>query len=223
MQTTDLRTCCRKTTRDRNASDPMNSVRTLLAMGLSGFLAHCIAPSQHDPRKWPEYKVAFADPIPHKDPTLDPAPWRPDQLVELQHQLVVEQALGPTFSLVSESEAMLLIRPFDAKVDGMPDGQIGRYQEGANFVECDPALAGGYEALRACVGHEIGHWLHLRHVCREPNEVGGCSPVGYGVALMNPSLAYGDATTNETFSQSVPTSLDLDEFRATRGTPVSTP
>lgn len=185
--------------------------------------AHCVAPSQHDSSKWPTYTVALAEPIHHSDITLDPAPWRVDQLRAIQDEIMALWALGPTFVITQEDQAKLLIRPFDAKVDGMPKDQVGRYQEGTNFIECDPARAEGYEALKTCIGHEIGHWLRLRHVCQQPYEVGECSPVGYGVAMMNPSISYGDPITHEAFSQATPTDLDLAEFRATRATDTISP
>jgi hypothetical protein len=164
-------------------------------------------PTQNDPR-YGTVTVAFGAPI-------DSAgPWRADQLTELRAQLTVLNALGPTFVEASEGTATLVVRPFDS--GPRCERGAGRYTPGTTFVEVDPACTQGYTALRATMGHEIGHALGMSHVCARIGETSDCSIVGIGFAMMNPSLSYGDVFIMEgphDIASDVPTSLDLAEWR----------
>lgn len=177
------------------------------------FVTGCVAPDQHDAGRYGTYGVALAAPFKHDDPTLDAGPWRPDQVDVIQKCYKTFERLGPTFPIVTEGQARILLRPYNAAVDSVDPKQAGRYLPESPIVECDPARTPGYEALCACVAHETGHFLGMQHICMQPEEASDCSPVGYGVAVMNPSVVYGDTAKNETVSQSTPTDLDLAEFR----------
>jgi hypothetical protein len=186
-------------------------VRCLLVVFV--LAAGCVSPDQHDAAKYGTYGVALAAPFKHADPTLDAGPWRPDQVDVIAKCYQTFERLGPLFPIVTEGQARILLRPYNASVDSTDPRQGGRYSPGSPIVECDPARTPGYEALCACVAHETGHFLGMQHICMQADEVPDCSPVGYGVAVMNPSIVYGDTAKNETVSQSTPTGLDLAEFR----------
>jgi hypothetical protein len=180
----------------------------ILRLTLLVALLPACAPSQHDPQRYGSITVAFG-------PALDSAgPFRADQLDELVKELTALEALGPSFVVGSEGAADLVVRPFDSGPRCLRGS--GRFTVGTRFVEIDPACAPGMTALRAAMGHEIGHALGMQHVCFG-SEIADCSPVGRGVALMNPNLSYGDATdpnaTVNDIATDVPTELDLAEFR----------
>jgi len=188
-------------------------IRVLFACAFAlSALNACVAPSQHDEKKWGSLSVALG-------PSLaEGLAWRPDQAAEIQKALDAAEALGPAFPLVSEADAQMVIRPFFSKGPCTPGMQVGRFAPGTHFVECNPDCAQGYMELRTCVIHELGHLLGMGHVCLEHREVADCSPVGYGYAVMNPQIAYGDAFDDMSVSVSTdrPTDLDLAEYRRTR-------
>lgn len=173
----------------------------------------CVAPDQHDASRYGTYGVVLVAPSKHADPTLDAGPWRPDQVDVIQKCYRTLERIGPVFPFVTEDQAKIRVRPYNAAVDSLDPKQAGRYSPGSPIVECDPVRTQGYEALCACVAHETGHLLGMQHVCTQTGEAPDCSPVGQGVAIMNPSVVYGDTSKNETVSQSTPTDLDLAEFR----------
>lgn len=183
-------------------------MRFLLAVAVL-FVVSCVAPSQHDPARWSRISVAFGAPI-------DSAgPWRDDQLAELRAELPALDALGPSFVEATDGSADLVVRPFDSGAECRLGA--GRYTLGASFVEIDAACTGGYTGLRAAMGHEIGHALGMSHVCTHDGEASDCSPVGYGFAMMNPRLSYGDALDSgpNDIASDAPTEFDLAEFRRT--------
>lgn len=180
---------------------------------LAALLLSC-APSQHDPNAQP-ITVAFGPSI-----GVTPLVWRDDQFAELRTELRALAALGPSFVEASEGVAAYVVRPFDSG-PGCPLG-AARWTPGTAFVEVDAACCHGFTELRAAVGHELFHAVtgSARHVCLYAGELPDCSPVGYGSALLNPRLSYGDAADPAAqyndIATSVPTQLDLDEWRRVR-------
>lgn len=172
-------------------------------------LTACV-PSQHDEAHYGRVTIAFGAPLDSS------GPWRGDQIAELRAELSALDALGPTFIEASEGSAQIVVRPFDSG----PSCALGagRWLPGTSFIEIDPACAHGYAELRTAMGHEVGHALGLAHVCTRPGETADCSVVGFGFAMMNPSLSYGDVFSdmgpNDIVSDA-PTDLDLAEFRRT--------
>ena len=85
---------------------------------------------------------------------------------------------------------------------------IGLHYPGQNYVLISTDRIATEAQLRAVVLHETGHWLGMTHVCRDErhNSVKHhCSPVGYGVGIMNPEIGRNHV---QSF-----TDLDIQEFR----------
>ena len=76
----------------------------------------------------------------------------------------------------------------------MPSGRpasctcAGLYTLGSAVARIDESRTPGELAWESVAAHELGHWLGLQHVCRYQGEAADCSPVGYGPAVMNPSV-----------------------------------
>lgn len=174
---------------------PLLCCLVLLAVG-------CVAPTQHDPNRWGTRKIAFVTAVDES------APWLPSQLKLFEQELTKLQALGPRWVIVAEADADTVFSPF---ISGPKCARgTGRYTPAKKRGECDPDCCHGDEALQTCFGHEMGHSVGMEHVCQADGE--GCSPVGHGVALMNPEIETS-APDGFSVSQSTPTALDLDEFR----------
>lgn len=123
------------------------------------------------------------------------------------------EALGPRFVEAGEgnrSAARVIVQPYDS--EGCTLG-AGSWIVGSRVVEVDPDCAAGDTAFRQAVGHEIGHALGMRHVCAHPGDAVDCSPVGFGDAMMNPSLGGGGESFDPMLAQDEPTPLDLAEYR----------
>lgn len=191
-------------------------MRLLIAIALLfSVLSTACSPTQHDQSRYSTVTVAFGAP-------LDSAgPWRSDQLVELRAELAALNALGPTFVEASEGSAQIVVRPFDSG----PGCALGaaRFTPGTTFVEIDPSspCTNGFTELRAAMGHEVFHAVtgSRTHVCFTAGELPDCSPVGYGPAMMNPQISYGDPIDPNGgplgVATDVPTDLDLAEWRRT--------
>ena len=85
---------------------------------------------------------------------------------------------------------------------------IGLHYAGQNYVLISTDRIATEAQMRAVVLHETGHWLGMTHVCRDEqhNSVKyHCSPVGYGMGIMNPVIG---RTHVQEF-----TDLDIQEFR----------
>lgn len=160
-------------------------------------------PSQSDPVRYGVVKV-WADPN-----------WIPYDQERIRSVLTNLQALGPAFVLTANpSEADVLVSPYEAN-NCTTDG-AGRYFPGTRRVEVDPVCTPGDIFFRATVGHEIGHALGMKHICRRTEEVSDCSPVGYGEAMMNPYYHEVDLSGDFVNPSENPTELDLAEFRRVR-------
>jgi len=176
--------------------------KTLERILFLSVLAGCTNPSQHDPARDGTVTLAFG-------PALkDGRPWTPDEIKALREEIPALNALGPTFIETNEATAQWIVRPFDSGGHCVHGG--GNFTPGTRYLECDPACTFGFLALQQCMGHELGHALGMSHVCHQPGEELDCSPVGYGVAMMNPRLADG-----ERIASPMPTELDLSEYRRT--------
>lgn len=85
---------------------------------------------------------------------------------------------------------------------------IGLHYPGQDYVLVSTEGTSTEAQMRAIVLHETGHWLGMGHVCRDARHASvkyHCSPVGYGLGIMNPVLG-GNAPQEFT-------DLDLQEFR----------
>jgi len=197
-------------------------MKTLLLLSI--LLLSCAASvSQHSETNYGVIRVALGEALDDADP------WLADERTQIVQELRELGALGPTFVLVSPGASVVdvTLRPFNSGQECASG--VGRFHVGSHYVEVDPECTQGYDELKTAVGHEIGHWLGLQHICQHPGDARDCDArAGYGVALMNPHVSYDvlpeghdlppDAFDDQTYSQDAPTSLDLAEFRLARGT-----
>lgn len=149
-------------------------------------------PDQHNPEVYGTVQVR-----------LDPS-WHPDERARMEPQLARMNRLGPTFEWApaSNTEApgrsrtvgllyTAVVRRGDWGPDGCRTTGVAFYDTWRHVIWIDPVCAPG-EILPAALGHELGHFLGMRHICRSAGERGAyqCSPVGYDRAsIMNPSIA----------------------------------
>ncbi len=90
---------------------------------------------------------------------------------------------------------------------------IGQYIHGQSQVLIDSTRVSTRTELDILFLHEVGHWLGLTHIClpsdkSEPSSSSSCSPVGTGVAIMNPTINYSSSSD---FSE-----LDIKEYLRVR-------
>lgn len=166
----------------------------ILAVVSSIAMLSC-GPTQNDPVRYGVVKVWIAP------------GWISYDTGRIRDAMRTLQRLGPVFiETTIESEADVTVHRFkssDCTLDG-----AGGWIVGSTRVEVDPVCAAGDDAFRSIVSHEVGHAVGMQHVCRFAGESTFCSPVGYGDAVMNPTIRTDDAVPDD-----VPTELDLAEFR----------
>lgn len=71
---------------------------------------------------------------------------------------------------------------------------FGVYVDGTKRILIDVDRMTTESQIVAAIMHELGHWIGMNHVCREPNESANCSSVGYGNAIMNPNIGESHIT-----------------------------
>jgi hypothetical protein len=168
-------------------------------------------PTQFEPTKYGEVRVWFG--VPGED-------WSSQQLAQFEIQLGAMRALGPDFVRVMDpAYSDVRVRHWDSTAKGGPLG-CGQYTRSLRLVEIDPVGCAGFLELRTALGHELCHFLgmrHIRHHASEPGE--DFSPVGVGIAMMNQHVSYDGTVeiTTDTYDGHVPacdpTALDLTEYR----------
>lgn len=92
----------------------------------------------------------------------------------------------------------------------------GCYEHPANVIYLDPAMLPADVVWIHVVIHEVLHYLGALHVCRVPHESPVCSTVGYGVAIMNPSVGVPEWVANGKYRNApltALTALDWAELR----------
>lgn len=175
-------------------------ILALLCLALAAPVG-CDPPSQADPARYGTVSVFIAP------------EWLDVDEARIRDELVILSALGPRFVEAGEggrSTARVIVQPYDS--EGCTLG-AGRWLVGSRVVEIDPTCTPGDTAFRQAVGHEVGHALGLQHCCRHEGEAADCSPVGFGDAMMNPSLSGGGESFDPALANDAPTPLDLAEFR----------
>jgi hypothetical protein len=193
-------------------------VKLLFAILVTALL--CACPNQHDPVRWGTVRVYF------ERGDGNPLAFQSGDIATMRLALPDMRALGPDFlEAIDRVSSDVAIEHFDSGLNCA--GGAATYTPATRVIRIDPVCAsqsGGGLALRAALSHELGHHAGiLRHICRRVGEAADCSPVGFGPAVMNPSLSYGDnagPTLDMVYAGPLPTwqptQLDLDEFRATR-------
>jgi len=155
-------------------------------------------PDQHNPEVYGTVQIRLAP------------DWRPDERARMEPQLARLNKLGPLFiwappgstDPIGVGPGPRLVQT--ALVNRGTWGPAGCQETGVAFYDTfrkviwiDPVCAPG-ELLPYALGHELGHFLGMRHVCRSAGEGGSyeCSPVGFDRAsLMNPSVSLDPGTT----------------------------
>jgi hypothetical protein len=180
-------------------------MRYLLTLIAFATMIGCDPPSQADPARFGTISVY-----------IDPE-WLQLDKARIRDELALLDALGPHFVDAGEggrSTARVVVQPFDSQ--GCTLG-AGRWIVGSRIVEVDPTCTAGFSAFGQAIGHEIGHALGMQHVCARPGDAHDCSPVGFGPAMMAPSLGGGGESFSPELAQEAPTELDLAEYRRASG------
>lgn len=175
----------------------------LLALALA---LSCESESQHAPHVYGTVTVFVS------------AEWLPVDRPRIRDTLTLLDRTGPDFvETPFASTADVILRPWTSP--NCETSLAGRHFLDTRVAEVDPACTPGDTAFRAVAAHEILHVLGLRHVCRREGDLGVCSPVGYGRAVMNPYFGESDADPLDPIAfYDVPTELDLAEMRRVRRT-----
>lgn len=188
-----------------------NIFLVLLALFVTTCNGSCNKPTQHNQTRYGTVTVAFAQSL---DGIWD---FNQTQRSALQEELNDLSALGPTFVLAPEGSATYVIRAWSS--GGHCEHGAGQWTPGTHFAEVDATCTGGLLGLRTAVAHELGHMLGMQHICMAANELTNCSPVGYGPAIMNPNVSYGDPLVGEEnvsaytgVPQVAPSHLDILEY-----------
>jgi len=168
-------------------------------------------PNHHNPAKWGTVHIHLAD-----------GPGGFSRLQTEQVRLILPELnrLGPTFVLGGNGENSIRVvnavqttgRTGDCRING-----TARYMTneltGESHIEIDPRCTHGNLEFRTALMHEVGHALGMQHICRIDEERDDCSPVGRGLAVMNPNLVYRE---DQATAGLIPTfeiqPLDIQEF-----------
>ncbi len=184
-------------------------------------------PNQHDAAKHGIIKVFIGDAIVQASGVVEHSDWTNEQREQIGLALFAMRALGPDFHFVAhENEADVSIRHWasDERGEALACGQ---YTPSKRLIQIDPFACHGYTEFRTAVAHEMGHYLGMQHIARNQHDVEALakhalslSPVGHGIAVMNPHVSYGcseidfDRFTGE-LACDIPTYLDVEEFNRT--------
>lgn len=139
--------------------------------------------------------------------------WLANDQRRIDESLRLLSRFGPAF-LRTEDRAVadVLLQPFES-TNCVVTG-AGRWRVGTRLAEVDPVCTPGDTAFRTVANHEVLHVLGLGHVCQRSGP--DCSPVGYGVAIMNPELSEGGDPLDPVTPTDVPTTLDFAEWDRVR-------
>jgi len=185
-----------------------------LAFGVGHVLNNALRANNHNPQQYGVFRIRLAG-----------DGWSQTRREEVGETLKELRMLGPEVVLVADTDP--------PEVTGLPvwiDNErpnvchAGIYQvfprdNNSVRVTLFPACIGSSLEFRAAFMHEVGHGMGMRHICRTAGEGDDCSPVGYGISFMNPSLVYDDVSAGS-FTFSVPMvrveGLDVLEYRRGR-------
>lgn len=134
--------------------------------------------------------------------------------------------LGPTFVLGGDGPNVIKVVNVDlttGRSGQCPDRGVARYVTnqltGESHIEIDPTCTHGNLEFRTALMHEVGHALGMQHICQFNEKRQDCSPIGRGLAVMNPSMLYeedGEPGLEQAYIGALPTfeiqALDIQEF-----------
>lgn len=184
-------------------------------------------PNHHNWQKWGEVHVHLSE------------NFTAHQREQAEEALQELNRLGPKFVLGGEGVNNITVLSVDL-TNGTPancqERGAARYDltpSGESRIFIDPTCTQGNLEFRTALMHEIGHSLGMQHVCLPNEERRDCSPVGRGLAIMNPNLVNEIGEMNTSIESSdpgpIPTfrvqELDVKEFErvASPGQPLIRP
>jgi hypothetical protein len=152
-----------------------------LVFGIANAVSCAIKKNQHNETRYGDVKVY----IQRND-------WNQRNLDVLLHSFTELNRLGPRFILTdnrSDARVEIFLKELNCQRNG-----AAFYIVGTKEVWADPVCANSDKELQTMFMHEIGHAIGMLHVCRlsEKNIRNDCSPVGYGIAVLNPELHYNE-------------------------------
>lgn len=176
-------------------------------------LLGCGGSSQNDPATYGRHRVFVAI------GGTAPIAFASADRIWIASALRYASSLGPEFALVEQETGA------DLRVERWTSTDCGRAgsQTDGNVVRVDPDCFAAHMFAQAAIVHGLGRAVGMRYVCRYANETRDCSPVGYGAAVLNPILSFGDGTGPDVsglersiadLPEYIPTALDLAEARA---------
>ena len=153
-------------------------------VGLANLIGHFMKPNNHNEARYHTYNIRLSG--------WDEAPER--QYVNWANQTLPElNRLGPTFHIVTTGEDVVVVRGTTitdptqcTRLNGL-SYQVDQLT-GQRRIVIDPTCVHGELEFKSAFMHEIGHSLGMGHVCTSHDRDSDCSPVGRGLAIMNPNL-----------------------------------
>jgi hypothetical protein len=186
------------------------STLALLLIGFGFLISHLNAKGNHDQTRFGIYKIRLSG-------------WGELYQAWAKETLPSLNRLGPTFQIVDSGEDITVYNV--SRVTSVTQcislhGIAFEHNAstGASRIIIDPVCTRGENEFKTAFMHEVGHSLGMTHVCRLQDSQSGCSSVGRGAAVMNPSIVYDTQVQDELEEQlgATPTweiqELDIREF-----------
>lgn len=167
----------------------------LLIVGLVFLVANLVfrRPNHHNEARWGVVHIQMD--------TLGADGWSQHHVDVARSVLPELNRLGPTFVIGGDGDHA--VRVVSVDLTDPTTGQcnarngVGRFVTNNlthdSHIEIDPTCTHGDDEFRTVLMHEVGHFLGMQHVCGVDDHLTPqCSPVGRGIAVMNPSIVVDD-------------------------------
>lgn len=143
-------------------------------------------PNHHDEAKWGVVHIQMAD---------GPLGWSQHHMEVARRFLPELNRLGPTFVIGGDGPQAVRVVNVDLTSNGVSghctsaEGAARFVLSGERHIEIDPTCTQGDDQFGTALMHEVGHFLDMGHICQVgDHESRDCSPIGRGIAVMNPGL-----------------------------------